>query len=436
MSQNTKKIGFWSVFALVTGSQIGSGVFMLPTKLAPYGLYALGGWIVAGCGAVALSLVFGTLCGWFPKTGGPHVYVQQAFGHMPAFFTGWTYWVISWVSTTAVITAIVGYLTPLIGIQSPAVYLAIQIAILSLVTGLNFRGVSAAGKVEFFLTAIKVIPLVVIPVGALWFFKTSNFVLDSSVANVGAVGLLSGVTVSAFWGFIGLESGTTPAGSVENPTVTIPKAIVAGTLSVAVLYIINSLGIMGIVPGSQLMSSTAPYADAVKALLGGSWHIVISLIASVICVGTLNAWMLTSGQIALGLAQDGFMPQWFGKKNSFDAPYVGLFLSYMGIVPLLCLTAGGGLAAQIAFIIDVSVTAFLFVYAICCLAFFRLLLQKGNILNNLPPLFYGSFGLAFCLWFISTQPVSTLFIASLFTVSGLPVYWYMQKKIISYNRAC
>ncbi len=427
MSQNTKKIGFWSVFALVTGSQIGSGVFMLPTKLAPYGLYALGGWVIAGLGAIALSLVFAKLCGWFPKTGGPHAYVEQAFGRVPAFFTGWTYWVISWVSTTAVITAIVGYLTPLIGIHSPMTYLALQIAILSLVTALNFRGVSAAGKAEFFLTALKVIPLLIIPVAALLYFKSSNFMLSPTVSSLGTSGLLGAVTISAFWGFIGVESGTTPAGSVENPSKTIPRAIVAGTSCVALLYIINSLGIMGIVPGDQLMGSVAPYADAVKILLGGSWHVVISCIASIICVGTLNAWMLTSGQIALGLAQDGFMPAWFGKKNSFDAPYVGLFLSFLGIVPLLCLTAGGGLAEQISMIIDISTIGFLFVYAVSCMAFFKVLLQKQKIAQSVAPIFYGLCALIFCCWFISVQPMMTLLIASLFTVSGIPVYWYMQR---------
>ena len=84
MNQVSRKIGFWSVFALVTGSQIGSGVFMLPANLASFGLFALVGWIISGIGAIALALVFAQLCSWFPKTGGPHVYVKEAF------------WIINW----------------------------------------------------------------------------------------------------------------------------------------------------------------------------------------------------------------------------------------------------------------------------------------------------------------------------------------------------
>lgn len=110
-------------------------------------------------------------------------------------------------------------------------------------------------------------------------------------------------------GFIGLESATTPAGAVENPSKTIPRAIVLGTLTVALIYILNSLGIMGVVPSTQLMNSHAPYVDAAQVIFGGNWHLLISLLASIVCIGTLNAWMLTSSQIAFGLAQDGLFCQ-------------------------------------------------------------------------------------------------------------------------------
>src|SRR5437660_787755 len=115
INQIPQKLGFWQTFSLVVGSQIGSGVFMNPTNLAPYGLFAFGGWVISALGAISLALVFAQLCAWFPETGGPSVYVNKAFGKLPAFCTGFTYWIISWVSSTVVIIAAIGYLTPLIG---------------------------------------------------------------------------------------------------------------------------------------------------------------------------------------------------------------------------------------------------------------------------------------------------------------------------------
>lgn len=432
MNQQSRTIGFWPVFALVTGSQIGSGVFMLPATLAPFGMYSLAGWLLSGISAIALALVFAQLCAWYPKTGGPHVYVQEAFGPTAAFFTGWTYWVISWVSTTVVIIASVGYLLPLLGTNNSALTLLLELAILLGITALNFQGVTAAGRAEFFLTLLKIIPLVIVPLCALAYFNSSNFAVDATISQLPFSQILSRVALLTFWGFIGVETATTAAESVENPTKTIPRAVVAGTASVALLYLINSIGIMGIIPGTVLSHSNAPYADAAQAVFGGSWYLLISIAASIICLGTLNAWMLTSGQIALGLSQDRFLPAFFSKKNKYGAPVWGLFASCMGIIPLLLLTANKSLAAQVLTIIDFSVTAFLFVYGMCCLAFIKLLLQRVTLpRSRIFPLLYGCIALVFCSWVLYETSLFTMLIASLFTLSGLPLYIRYRRTIHS-----
>lgn len=431
MDSAPRKIGFWSVFALVIGSQIGSGVFMSPTTLAPYGMYSIAGWLLSGCGAVALALVFAQLCAWLPKTGGPHVYVQQAFGHCAAFFTGWTYWVISWISTTVVIIASIGYLTPLMGIQSPLVNTSLEIFLLIAVTALNFRGISAAGHIEFLLTLLKIIPLCIIPLIALFYFDIHNFTVASTVTTLSLSQILSRVTLLTLWGFIGLESATAPAGSVENPSKTIPLAIVTGTICVALVYVLNSLALMGIIPGAQLINSPAPYADASQIIFGGNWHLMISAIASIICIGTLNAWILTSSQIALGLSQDRLVPAFFGYKNKHDAPYWGLIMSCVGIIPLLILTADKSIASQVLTIIDFSVTAFLFVYIVCSCAFFKILLQKKDTFTRRTLILlatYGCIALIFCGWVIYETPVNIILTASLFTLSGVPLYLLFHRK--------
>ena len=428
MSRTSRKIGFWSVFGLVTGSQIGTGVFMLPASLAPYGFLGLVGWIISGLGAVSLALVFARLCSWYPKTGGPHVYVKEAFGTSAAFFVGWTYWVISWVSTTVVVVASIGYLTPLIGSHSQMVHLTLEITLLFLIMFLNLRGVKVAGHAEFFLAALKIVPLIVMPLAALFFFNKDNFAMDAGVMNNPLSHNLSAVALLAFWGFIGVEMATTPAGSIENPSKTIPRAIIIGTLCVAILYFINSLGIMGVIPGKDLMLSKAPYVDAVRHMWGGNWHLVISLIASIVCIGTLNAWTLSSGQIALGLAQDGLMPKFFAQKNRNDAPFYGLLVSFIGIVPLLILTSNENLVHQMTMIIDFSVLSFLFVYMGSCLAFLKLRHHHKEKVSFFS-LGYGLVAFLFCAWIICEMPWKTIFVASLFTFSGLPLYMCRYKKL-------
>lgn len=428
MSHSTRKMGFWSVFSLVVGSQIGSGVFMLPVALAPFGAWSLAGWALSGIGAISLALVFAQLCAWLPKTGGPHVYVQEAFGKTAAYFTGWTYWIISWVSSAVVVISAIAYLVPLLGYNDSMLNLILQIGLLTAVTLLNFRGASFAGRTEFFLALLKFIPLVFIPIAALCCFNWGNFVTAPEISELNVSSILSQVALLTFWCFIGVESATTPTNAVENPAKTIPRALVAGTICVALLYVINTLAVMGIIPGPQLINSSAPYSDVVRMLFGGNWYLLIAAISSIVCISTLNVWTLTSGQIALGLAEDSLLPKSFGKTNAHGAPFWSLAISYVGIALLLILTVDESLATQLRTIIDFSVIAFLFVYAICCLSFFKLLFIRNKRLSLIiPRLAYGLLAFGFCAWVIFDTPLSTLGIASLFTLSGIPFYIRLMK---------
>jgi len=420
----SKKIGFWSVFAIVTGSQVGATILISPASLAQYGLFGLAGWLISGLGAIALCLVFASLCSRFPQTGGPHIYVNHVFGSKAAFFTGWTYWVISWVSSTVVVITSIGTFSPFLGDISQIEELLLEIFLLFFIGFLNLRGVRAAGRAEFILMLMKFIPLIIIPAAALLYFDPQNFTISNEVSTLPTSSILSQVTLLTFFGFVGLESATTPAGDVENPSKTIPKAIIIGTISVVLLYLLNSAGIMGVIPGADLANSKAPYVDASKIIFGGNWHFLISLITSIVCIGSLNAWVLTSSQIILGLSQDGLMPKRFAQKNQHGAPSLSVIISCIGTVPLLILTIDDSLAAQINKIIDFSVTAFLFVYLFCCFALFKLHLKEKKF--SFASLIFLLLAIFFCLWVIYKTPLISLFVALLFVLSGLPVYllWY------------
>ena len=146
----------------------------------------------------------------FPKTGGPHVYAYHAFGPVVSFFTGWAYWVVSWFSTPVVIIAAVNYLATIMPITSPLYW---QLGLLILITLLNLKSVQSAGRVEFFLSLFKFLPLVLIPLVALSHFKIENIqptepLTFRSLAEMVMISLFS---------FLGLESATTPAEFVDKP---------------------------------------------------------------------------------------------------------------------------------------------------------------------------------------------------------------------------
>ena len=108
----TRAIGFWTAVALVMGNMIGSGVFLLPASLAPFGGMAFGGWLLSAGGAMALALVFARLAAASPAAGGIYAFSRAAFGDLAGFLVAWGYWTAVWVGCAALAIAFVGYLDP------------------------------------------------------------------------------------------------------------------------------------------------------------------------------------------------------------------------------------------------------------------------------------------------------------------------------------
>lgn len=103
-----RPLGFWSATALVVGSMIGSGVFLLPASLAQYGGASLIGWGITLCGAILLALTFARLSMRWPQTGGPYLYARNAFGELPGFVVAWSYWISIWCANAAIAVAFAG----------------------------------------------------------------------------------------------------------------------------------------------------------------------------------------------------------------------------------------------------------------------------------------------------------------------------------------
>ena len=418
----SQKMGFLAIASIVIGSQVGVGVLSLPTYLAGYGSIGISGWLASAGGAILLALIFAQLSSHLPKAGGPHVYIEEAFGKRAAFFAGWGYWLIAWTSNIAVIIGAVSYLTPVLGQMSALHNLILEIAIVVTLTVINIYGATLVGRVELVLTILKCLPLLIIPIGGLMYFNIDNF-YPINVKNLPLSTVTNETALIAFWGFIGLESATTNSGVVENPRKTIPKAVLFGTIIVASIYILNCIGIMSLVPQDVLISSNAPYVEAAKRIFGHDIDSYASIIISLACIGTLNAWILTSGQIALGAARDGLFPEFYGNTNKYGAPYISLLIAMFGTILMLFTTLSEDLISQIKFIIDIAVTAFLYMYLACMLAFLKLFSTKQPFYALISIL-----GGSFCVWIIITAPMLNSIVSLALVLSGLPVYLWHNRK--------
>src|SRR6202451_1697957 len=187
-------LGFWMCVALVVGNSIGSGVFLLPASLAPFGLNSAIAWGFTACGAILLAIVFAQLSRAFPQAGGPYAYVKLAFGPFTAFIVAWGYWISIWVGNAAIATGAVSYLSPLMPWSAtvPGASAAVTLLFLWLLTCVNCYGIKASGWVQSFTTVLKVLPLVAISILGLFSVRAATV-----TAAAGIPLSLSGTTAAA-----------------------------------------------------------------------------------------------------------------------------------------------------------------------------------------------------------------------------------------------
>lgn len=419
-------LGFWQLVALVVGNLVGSGVLMLPASLVPYGgTISIIGWGVASLGAISLSLVFCKLFTKHPRTGGPHVYVEDAFGKIPGFFTAWVYWLLAWIGYAALVVAVLGCITTITGPLSKLSILALEIGIIALFTIINLKQVEFAGKVELVLTVIKVLPLIIIPLIALPTINT-EFLASKPIGCDTCTGALAIVVLRMLFAFMGFETGTVPCDEVQNPRVNIPKATVIGTLIAAAIYMIGTVAIFGHIPQDILANSKAPYADLAAAIFGGEWLTFISVAGALCALGALNGWMLVGGRIAFGAASDGIFPKIFLKTDRCGAPSAAIIISSACTIPLLMLSVSDNLVHQFNFVVDISVSLVLIVYLLCMAAFLKFLYVEKE--SKIYMWVLGAVASGFCAWALSCISVSMTLYSLLAFVSGLPMFWYMNRK--------
>jgi APA family basic amino acid/polyamine antiporter len=178
-------LGFWMCTALVVGNMIGSGIFLLPAAIAPYGMNSVLAWLITAAGALFLAVVYAALGRAFPTSCGPYDYTRIAFGELAGFIVAWGYWISIWVGNAAIATGAVSYLSdlyPAIGTQPTSAFATV--GVIWVLTGVNVWGTRAAGSVQMVTTVLKVLPLIAIAGLGVFLFFTHNQALQPARSGV------------------------------------------------------------------------------------------------------------------------------------------------------------------------------------------------------------------------------------------------------------
>ncbi len=412
--------------ALVVGNMIGSGVFLLPASLGPYGGISLIGWLFTSTGAVLLAIAFARLARMIPRAGGPYAYTRAGFGEFAGFLVAWGYWISTCVGNAAIAVGMVGYLgffwRPLA--TSPALGAAAALAAIWLLTWVNARGVREAGGVQLVTTVLKLLPLVAVGTIGLAFIHWDNFTPfnPSGRSTLSAVSATAALTL---WAFLGLESATIPAGEVERPERTIPRATLLGTVLAAAVYILGTVAVMGVIPSATLATSTAPFADAASSMWGPWAAHAVAAGAAISCFGALNGWILLQGQLPLAAAVDGVLPPVLGRRSARGTPVASLVISSVLVTLIVGMNFTKGLVAEFTFIILLATLTTLVPYAFSTAALAlmhfreRKRLSRAQLANALA---VALLALLYSVWAIVGSGGDTVFWGCVLLLAGVPVY--------------
>ena len=329
--QKARALGVTSATGLVIGSIIGTGVFTMPAVLAGAGTSSLIVLGVIALGAMLLAVLFGQLTKRVPNSdGGLYAYARYEFGDFAGYLTGWCYWVQAWAGNAAIVSSWVFYVDALFGIHNPTGLTNWGIALVGLwiPAAVNLAGVRQMAWFQNVTVVLKFLPLLFVGVGGWFFVSKTNFgAFNASGGSLyGAVGIAAGV---ALFSFIGVEVAAMTAKRVRDPRRNVGRASLLGTGASAIVYLLVSAAVMGLVPHRMLVTTGAPFVNAFGAIFThGTWAgKLIAAVAVVSGIGALNGWTLVTTEVSRAAAEDGLFPGPFAWTDRKDTAWFGIVMA-------------------------------------------------------------------------------------------------------------
>jgi APA family basic amino acid/polyamine antiporter len=361
----SRDLGVSHASAVVVGTIIGSGIFLVPAEM----MQAVGSaklvylaWLVGGLLSFFGALTYAELGAMKPQAGGEYVYVRDAYGPLGGFLYAWTWFVIAKPASVATIAT---GLVRILGTFSVLSFFSEQffsatvfshafdvtwgqlvaIAAAILISVLNYLGVKKAGEFQLVFTVLKVVIILGIVIvcfsgagsasGRGW----SNFAGTFAGARGGVAGFMAAL-VAALWAYDGWNDLNMVAGEVKNPARNLPIALIAGVATVGLLYVLVNAGVQYVLPANAIAASPRPASDAVALVMGRTGAAIVSAGMAVSMLVTLNGTIMSGARVPFAVARDGYFFSALAEVNPrFHTPSVAI-VSQAALSILLLLLGG------------------------------------------------------------------------------------------------
>jgi basic amino acid/polyamine antiporter, APA family len=397
-----RSLGLLDGTMLVAGSMIGSGIFIVSADIARNvgsAGYLILVWLISGFMTVAGALSYAELSAMYPKAGGQYVYLREAWGRLPAFLYGWSFFAVIQTGSIAAVgvafAKFAAYLWPALGDDNVLLTLGglrlnaaqlVSIGVVLLLTFVNARGVRYGKWIQTSFTLAKIAAVVALVVfglllGARADIWNANWAAawqrPAPTADVLALALLPAIAVSmvgALFSSDSWHSAASVADEIRDPRRNVGRSLFLGTIIVCSLYVIANLMYLAVLPLDGIAHAAADRVGvaAAQAAFGSAGTLVIALLIMVSTFGCVNGLVMAGARVYYTMARDGLFLQRAGELNANAVPGWGLWAQALWAC-VLCLSGRYG------DLLDYVILATLIFYVLTIAGLFRLRITRPDI---------------------------------------------------------
>ena len=318
--------------AVAVGNTIGAGILRAPGEIAgqlPHGGLFVAVWLAGGVYALLGAVQIAELGAMIPRSGGQYVFSRYALGEYAGFLVGWSDW-ISTCGTTAAVSIVaaefVAVLFPRLVAWRPALAIAIAVAFALI----QWRGVRWGSVVQNATSAVKAIAFIAVAAGAV--------LLGSQVSDTNAggpslptgVALLTALVLSlqaVIYTYDGWTGAVYFSEEVDDPGRNVPRALFAGVVSIAVIYLLLNLSLLYVLPVSAVAGQPFAAGALAEAAFGRSGSTIFTIVVILSMLSAINACHLMASRVLFAMSRDGLFSTWGASVNAGGTPAAALFLS-------------------------------------------------------------------------------------------------------------
>ena len=329
MTDYKKDLGLKESVSIVISRIIGSGIFRTPAPImALVGCTSLFGlvWVIGGIITIFGAVIYAELTAMIPKSGGPYVFLKEAYGPYVAFIRGWAMFFVSeTASIVAVALVFTEYINAIWEITSGAPFnllstFSIALITIWVLTSINLFGVILSGKFQLIFGITKIAAVGAIIGLTLTSFSTgniNNFVNPLWPETFGwhTVLAIGAALRYSFFAFSGWEGSTYMAEEVKNPQKTLPLSLFLGISGVMLLYLGANLGYLFQLDVNQIIKEKWVASAAIKVVLGATGGILISIAVAINAFGNISTQILCKSRSWHAMARDGLFFESFSKLH-------------------------------------------------------------------------------------------------------------------------